>query len=58
MIFKALMAPEYLTQMFHVFVKQTYQVRNNHKKLYIPKPKAIFKNKASPMEEQFHGTKF
>jgi hypothetical protein len=44
MTFKALrgMAPEYLTQMFHVSVNQTYQLRNNHQKLYLPKPKTIF----------------
>ena len=44
MTFKALsgMAPEYLTPMFHVSVNQTYQLRNNHPKLYLPKPKTIF----------------
>ena len=36
------MAPEYLTQMFHVFVNQTYQLQNNHQKLYLPKPKTNF----------------
>jgi hypothetical protein len=35
MTFKALrgMAPEYLTQMFHVSLNQTYQLRNNDQKL-------------------------
>ena len=44
MTFKALrgMAPEYLTPMFHVSVNQTYQLPNNHPKLYLPKPKTIF----------------
>jgi hypothetical protein len=44
MIVKALggMAPEYLTQMFHVSVNQTYQLRNNHQKLYLPKHKTNF----------------
>ncbi len=37
MTFKGLrgMAPEYLTQMFHVSVNQTYQLRNNNQKLYL-----------------------
>ena len=44
MTFKALrgMAPEYLTQMFYVSVNQTYQLRNNNQKLYLPKPKTNF----------------
>ena len=44
MTFKALggMAPEYLAQMFHVSVNQTYQLRNNNQKLYLPKPKTNF----------------
>jgi hypothetical protein len=42
MTFKALMAPEYLTHMFHVSVNQTYQLRNNHQKLYLPKPRTFF----------------
>jgi hypothetical protein len=28
--------------MFHVSVNQTYQLRNNHQKLYLPKPKTNF----------------
>jgi hypothetical protein len=62
MTFKALrgMPPEYLTQMFHVSVNQTYQLRNNHQKLYLPKPKTNFLKRSFSytVEEQFHGTKF
>jgi hypothetical protein len=39
------MAPEYLTQMFHVSVNQLnniYQLPHNHQKLYLPKPKTTF----------------
>jgi hypothetical protein len=44
MTFKALrgMAPEYLTQMFHVALNKTYQLRNNDQKLYEPKLTTIF----------------
>ena len=44
MTFKALrgMASEYLIQMFHVSDNQTYQLRNNNQKLYLPKPKTNF----------------
>ena len=51
------MAPEYLTQMFHVSVNQTYQLRNNQK-LYLPKPKTNFLKRSFPIEKQFHGTNF
>ena len=53
------MAPEYLTQMFHVSVNQTYQLRNNHQKLYLYQNlRRIFLKEDSPIGEQFHGTKF
>ena len=42
--FKSLkgMAPEYMTQMFSVSENQIYQLRHNHQKLYLRKPKTIF----------------
>ena len=42
--FKSLkgMAPEYMTQMFSVSENQIYQLRHNHQKLYLRKPKTNF----------------
>ena len=42
------MAPEYLTQMFHVSVNQTFQLRNNNQKLYLRKPKTNFLKRSFP----------
>ena len=44
MTFKALrgMTPEYLTQMFRVSDNQNYQLRHNHQKLFLSKPKTDF----------------
>ena len=36
------MAPEYLTQMFKVSTNHMYDLRSNHKKLYLQKPKTNF----------------
>ena len=42
--FKSLkgMSPEYMTQMFSVSENQIYQLRHNHQKLYLRKPKTNF----------------
>ena len=48
--FKSLkgMAPEYMTEMFSIPENQTYQLRHNHQKLYLPKPKTNFLKRSFP----------
>ena len=38
-------APEYMAEMFST---KTYQLRHNHQKLYVPKPKTNFSKRSFP----------
>ena len=57
--FKSLkgMTPEYMTEMFTIPENQTYQLRHNHQKLYLPEPKTNFLKQASLTGEQSYGIK-